>query len=408
MPISKTLTPNEINLIGNGIQNCGASCFFNSAIQMLFHIPEFREFIIAHKYLFINNNIIFNLIQLFKKMKEGKKIDTEDNITSSKTLRQLYDDIQLNYFNSGNSQQDAGELLMYLINGSLNNNEDSITKSLNNQVIINNKNINDDKYFQEYNINLPLYDFIIKSKTNKKCINNKPLIKNDEIVTYSAFITSEFINNKNLSLQDTNSVLENVKDQCIGSDFMNETIRYFPKKYVIIQVRREYYDKVNKITKINYEPITNYNKDLSINDTNGNRYNLIGTICKAGEPGGGHWWYHHKINNIWYEYNDSSTTPNSEPSSDSIIYALFRKDNAKYSYVVYNTINSLIHTIFTNAVIYINNYDVKKSTKIKEYINILAYYTNVYNKGLKSEYNSQLVRIRTYFITKIKALLLTI
>lgn len=80
----------------------------------------------------------------------------------------------------------------------------------------------------------------------------------------------------------------------------------------------------------------------------------------------------------------------------------------KYSYVVYNTINSLIHTIFTNAVIYINNYDVENSTKIKEYINILAYYTNVYNKGLKSEYNSELVRIRTNFITKIKALLVSI
>jgi hypothetical protein len=341
-------------------------------------------------------------------MKDGKILETEDNITSSKTLRQLYNDIQLNYFNSGNSQQDAGQLLLYLINGNSKKDENSITKSLNNNVIINNKNIDEDKYFHEFNINIPLYDFIVKSTTNRKCINNKPLIKNDEIVTYSPFITSEFINNKNLSLQDTNSVLENVEGKCDGTKKMNETIRYFPKKYVIIQVVREYYDKVNKITKMNYEPITNYNKDLSINDTNGNKYNLIGTICKAGEPGGGHWWYHHKINGKWYEYNDSDITPNSKPLPTNIIYALFRKDNADYSFILYNNIESLKQTIFTNAAIYINNYDVSTNTKITEYINILAYYTNVYNKGLKSEYNSELIRIRTNFITKIKALLLTI
>ena len=57
----------SINKIGCGLENIsGTSCFFNSINQMLYHIPEFREFIILHEFLFEDNKEIINLIKLFK------------------------------------------------------------------------------------------------------------------------------------------------------------------------------------------------------------------------------------------------------------------------------------------------------------------------------------------------------
>ena len=74
----------DINFIGRGIENCGNSCFMNSVNQMLFHIPELREFMIKNEGLFEiaskkykrsdpdsehDYDLLLKLIGLFKKIK---------------------------------------------------------------------------------------------------------------------------------------------------------------------------------------------------------------------------------------------------------------------------------------------------------------------------------------------------
>ena len=73
----------------------GNSCFFNSVHQMMFHMVEFREFLIFNK-RFFDNNIILNLINLFEKLKTISITPTTD--LHNMTLNQYYSAIQKKLF----------------------------------------------------------------------------------------------------------------------------------------------------------------------------------------------------------------------------------------------------------------------------------------------------------------------
>ena len=73
----------------------GNSCFFNSVHQMIFHIVEFREFLIFNKQFF-DDNIILNLINLFEKLKTISITPT--TYLHNMTLNQYYTAIQKKFF----------------------------------------------------------------------------------------------------------------------------------------------------------------------------------------------------------------------------------------------------------------------------------------------------------------------
>jgi hypothetical protein len=96
---------------------------------MLFHIPEFREFLITNKKIFDNkeidsSNIVLNLIELFILMKtKSGSINSTDNL-HDKTLQEFYSNIQKKFYidlgerpdpydNSGGyrTQRDASPLI---------------------------------------------------------------------------------------------------------------------------------------------------------------------------------------------------------------------------------------------------------------------------------------------------------
>ena len=118
------LQDEDINFIGKGIENCGNSCFFNSVNQMIFHIPELREFMIRNEKLFEiasdkskksdpdsehDYDILLKLIGLFKKIKENKntteKIIENTKIKGDITLTDLYITIQNEYFHEDINEQ---------------------------------------------------------------------------------------------------------------------------------------------------------------------------------------------------------------------------------------------------------------------------------------------------------------
>jgi len=242
----------DVNFNGNGVQNCGSSCFFNSLNQMLFHIVEFREFIIRHEYLFTDNKIIYNLIGLFKKMKEGNIISSDDIIDSvnAKTLSNFYLDIQESYFGARyGKQQDSGELFLYYISGTQNfDNIISINQSINNKDIKIYNNITNNTefngYFNKFNINFPLYDFIYKISETKTCVNEKPIKINEEKITYDYVLRIDYTNNKSINIlgEKTEVELGDIKKNdlfCENSVQMIKTTDYFFGKYVIVHIKRD-------------------------------------------------------------------------------------------------------------------------------------------------------------------------
>ena len=199
MSLIENINDSNVNFIGNGVNNCGSSCFFNSTNQMLFHIVEFREFLINHKYLFENNMIILSLINLFETMKNGNIIKSNDIIDKkTKKLVDFYYDIQQFYFDNprAGSQEDAGELLRYYLNGK-SSYKYCINQTINEADILINKNesssnnkLEFNDYFYKYNINLPIYDFISIKNKSFKCKNGQDIKIYDE--------TNEFLNYINI------------------------------------------------------------------------------------------------------------------------------------------------------------------------------------------------------------------
>ena len=101
----------NINFVGNGVQNCGVSCFFNSINQMLFHMVEFREFMIQIKDTLSSNQILYALAGLFEKMKRGKVVKTTDVIVPGVTLNNFYGLVDDRISGGSRQQQDASEVI---------------------------------------------------------------------------------------------------------------------------------------------------------------------------------------------------------------------------------------------------------------------------------------------------------
>jgi ubiquitin C-terminal hydrolase len=404
----------DIDFIGNGVENCGSSCFFNSTNQMLFHIVEFREFLIAHKYLFKGNNIILNLINLFEKMKNGSLITRTEIIDkgTKKNLREFYYDIQQFYFNNGRKgvEEDAGELLWSYMNGK-DKYRFSINQTINDSNILINKNesssgnnLEFNDYYYKYNIDLPIYDFMVIKNKSYECKNGKTTKIREETNEFMNFITIDYDSKKSINIDTYTEEVER-SGYCQDDNKMTKNVKYICKKYLIIFIKREFEDE-NGDQSLNYGPIKDFKNDLTITDHQKNQYNLIGTICKSGDQGGGHWWYYHKVNNIWYEYNDDNCYPNRPPRQNNIIYALFRLYDALYRIPIYRNIDELSTHALIQASQYVNNETLEDNTKINHYIKILVYYVNKINQNNNLIHNQLLRQVRQHFIDLLQPLLI--
>jgi ubiquitin C-terminal hydrolase len=441
----------SINKIGCGLENIsGTSCFFNSINQMLYHIPEFREFIILHEFLFEGNKEIINLIKLFKLMNEK---NNPKLFIEKKELNEFYLDIQEKYyFERTCNQQDAPELINKYFSGippsedknniniSLNTNKDLIINNLSNNIT--NSDIN--FFYNKFNINFPLYNFLIRNKETIKCTNNDIInIKYTSELFYPIKFNDDKINT--IDIINIKEKISNYADcEIISKQAIRENILYL-NKYFIIRLNREctilkkngkeiksrtgkddnliiinddksefYLNTLSKEEKdkykitsdmsyheINIPDINNY----SINDSFGNKYLLIGTVCKSGPPAGGHWWYHHKINDIWYEFNDARVTDNSEPDKKNIILLLFRKADENYDVPNYENFKKLNEEILKKVKIYENKEVISEIDNIHEYIKILSKSSSLINNNQFTDYKSDLLEINQEYIKKIKLLL---
>lgn len=388
-------------LIGSGVYNCGSSCFFNSVNQMIFHIPEIREFLIRHKFLFEGNSIILNLINLMEKMKLNSIFNDNGNLINNnpieikeplfdKSIQQFYLNIQLTYYrNRGDRQEDAPTLYQHYFS----NFNSSINKSINSKVGIYKSDINE--YFNIYSkINFPISYTYFYQIEQKKCIYNDNII--NDIVTYNDIYTHNFNSDKMLNLNPIDDIISDY-NECYPPGGINTTkiTNIVPNKYLLMKVGKESYtfESGNFISTMTYEDITNPNfPNIEITDNSGNKYEMIGTICKSGSVGGGHYWYYHKINNIWYEFNDS-TVSIEEPSNENMILCLFRRIGADYKINIYKDINDIELNLLNYLKTYKNTTLVSNEDKIKEYINIMKNISYKYNNNLNIIYNQLYIEV---------------
>ena len=265
-----TYTP----IISVGLENCGNSCFMNSAIQMLFAIDEFREFILQSS---INKSQVLSALQnIFKLMKSSKSyVQSNSLINSFKILQKSYPE-NIPWGGQGDSQ----EFLSYLID------QVDAIKIL----------------------------FKCELDTSSYCKNNNNIITKEEVRKDPSLLISLDISKGN-SLSDLIDQYRNVEkldkssglSRCSQNNSYIENNIVIPKnnKYLFIQLQRSIYTQrgqqfVDK--KINIE------QHIKINNT---KYTLLNVILRTGSNTSGHYINAtYKDGKLFKVYNDAHVSQN--------------------------------------------------------------------------------------------------
>ena len=405
------LSKADINYVGYGVQNCGNSCFFNSVNQMLFHIPEFRELLLNYRDKFTvknadDNSYLQRYIQLLYEMKKSTNALGTDCVLDSmgSTLNDFYQDSQERFFyRKSYNQQAADEYLKKLL-------DLIIDVILNNQNVLIPKIIGFDTF---YGLNSKIGDYLLgfnvtniesycKDHTNNNCFSekNKQITNVLYIENTSNAPLTEFkynintINNLFTEELDKSNLVNRCEKKSIRS-FRNQQYE-ITSKYLLLGIKYSSNNIGRSKIFLNGKQLSSSNINsiglLSINRSN---YELIGMIVHHGSLNSGHYWYNHKINGNWYEFNDSSMSHGiNYNTTDNIPIMLFRKKDISYEIIKfeYDIINKIILNNLKN---YYLTSDYGSS-----YINInlkaLVYYTYYLNN------NNKYVAELTQLITNLK------
>ena len=192
------------------------------------------------------------------------------------------------------------------------------------------------------------FDTNIEKKYNEilKCSNCKTIyeglndvekpkngnyIKIDENTTIQhCEICNKIYNSKCTHCREVhNEICKEKTSKCSKKQRKNKTIKLKTvNNYLIILLARFYYkNNAEKIKdEVNFEEKLNF-----ISDGKTENLDLVGIICHSGSPNSGHYYSFNKIDNKWYEFNDSSVSkvPNNKilevPDIKRLNYILFYK-----------------------------------------------------------------------------------
>ena len=268
-----------------GLENCGNSCFMNSAIQMLYTIDEYRDLLLDSK---INKSSPIHALQtVFTEINTAKinhKTSVNENI-----LEKLYKIIHKSFPEKlrWGAQGDSQEFLSYLIDETI-------------------------KYFNnEITKNLFLFDLesVSYCKSNNVKSNEENHIDESLLLSLDLYDKKNNFNLNNLVKKYTNvEKLETQLSRCVKTNksyIKKNIIIPAQNKYLFIQLKRFSY--INGALKFNDMEIS-INQTIKINNSN---YSLLGVIFRKGSDNSGHYIYATYSNGKLHKvYNDSRVNTN--------------------------------------------------------------------------------------------------
>lgn len=332
-----------------GLYNIGNTCYMNSAIQCLSHIPELRNYFLtgSHTNTLKKNSKGFDLtnewqILLYKlcQNKTTSIINPIDFVRSFLVTCQR-NKIVFNGFNQNDVEDFLNQFLDFIHNSISTNIRTNINGTINtleDQLAVNAaKSWN--SYFKScysHIINI-MYSQLLCTITcpscNHTCVNYEPLM------TMSLSIPSIMIGRDTITLYDLfdSYTAEEVLDtdnqwkceSCKKSVNCKKKLTFWDLSQVIIVVIKKYTMTHKLCINIDYPMTLDLNK-YCINYRERNlTYDLIGSCIHSGGLGGGHYYAICKKYGEWYRYNDDTVTKlnPSKVQNDDAYCLIYRRKN---------------------------------------------------------------------------------
>ena len=310
-----------------GLINIGNTCYMNSALQCLVHIPQIRNYFLIGRNR-DNLNIELPEAELCKEfeiliynMCQNK--NTQDINPIDFVRRFIMVCREKNRDFSGFQQNDMGDFLNILLEFLHNSVYNTVDIRINGEIItIGDKYAYDAaiswrNYFKKSHSHIIdiLYSQIMSStmcpKCRNKCINYEPLLTIDLSIPSNICLT----NIKLYDLLDSYTAYETLDtdnqwkcDKCNIRVNCVKKIHFWRLSPVLIIIIKKY-NLISKIKKnIDYPFILNMRNYCADYFGDNLKYKLIGVCVHQGELNGGHYWSMCKKYDNWYKYNDNNVS----------------------------------------------------------------------------------------------------
>ena len=325
-------TINNIVSSLKGLQNLGNTCFMNTCLQNLIHCKPLIKGLINNKEEVQKKRISYSFLNLCI------NISNSQRAFSPNEFRNTFTSKHIQYANYG--QHDTVELLRTLL--------DDISKELNKNKIIpkyyelktenKSKKQQNDEYHEWY---LSREDSIITSIFYAQIINTFTCECGYESYSFEKILDIPLLlpNNRNLNNLNLGNLLsiyfsgEKFKwsskcEKCNKKDLYHQKSILFAKlpKILIFSIQRYNYfsfGKSNKSIEF-YDEIDLKNFiDNDLENNNNTKYKLFGISNHSGTLDFGHYYSYTKVNDNWYEFNDSYVSKKNISYNSTNVYALF-------------------------------------------------------------------------------------
>lgn len=307
-----------------GLVNLGNTCYINSSLQVLSHIPELNaygaEFLKNHKSIDKNGYLLKEWIDLYDLMWKKNAIIAPNRFL--KVIQTVSKDINNAHF-IGFAQNDSTEFFYFIIqifHTTLKGAYDS--KSLLGYQL---SHYAKDESFcsflkrrhkDDYSFIDSLFSTYVKIEFIDKA-TNKPLSVNYEnfyiLDVALPHLTIQQCLDHHLSSEEMNSENGNQyydDKECVYKDVIKRSSLYNSPPYLIIQLKRWNMNLKKNQRIIQYDTsgidMKKYHHPDSLDKSNSS-YELFGIINHSGNVFGGHYFSYIKgFNGKWYEFNDTN------------------------------------------------------------------------------------------------------
>ncbi len=314
-------------------------CYINSSIQCLFHLEEFKNFIITQNEM--EDKILFNETKIL--MEEMLKSD-DDTRLSVEGIKKVMGEIDERY--KYNNQEDANEFISNFLDRLLDETAETANKDNNVlKLTIDKKEEKEafDKFYNRFykqignSFLLDLFYGILR--TEKKCKNCKEII----LIKYNSYNMIELplynlaVNSKKKSLELKDILDDYIKPynisnssckKCKKNNITEQTQIYTLPQYLIIFFGRTVGEKYINNTIL-------YDEEIDLKDylyDNKNRSQNYKLNCVIEHSGGAHYGHYTSIcfinpENKWYNFSDTiwDISPDEFRGKNAIILLYKRK-----------------------------------------------------------------------------------